>query len=58
MVSVWYSIRYLRNPSARLDILAHESAKTGIVLGMLGLATGSLWAQVTPGARGGRPTRA
>jgi heme exporter protein C len=50
MVSVWYSIQYLRNPSARLDILAHESAKTGIVLGLLGLATGSLWARFTWGA--------
>ncbi|GAA4359776.1 cytochrome c biogenesis protein CcsA [Hymenobacter saemangeumensis] len=50
LVSVWYSIRYLRNPSARLDILAHESAKTGIVLGLLGLATGSLWARYTWGA--------
>ncbi|GAB3304501.1 cytochrome c biogenesis protein [Hymenobacter humi] len=50
MVSVWYSILYLRNPSTRLDILAHESAKTGIVLGLLGLATGSLWARFTWGA--------
>jgi heme exporter protein C len=50
LVSVWYSVRYLRHPEARLDILAHESAKTGIVLGMLGLATGSLWARFTWGA--------
>ena len=50
LVSVWYSIRYLREPSARLDVLAHESAKTGIVLGLLGLATGSLWARFTWGA--------
>ena len=50
LVSVWYSIRYLREPSARLDVLAHESAKTGIVLGLLGLATGSVWAKFTWGA--------
>jgi len=50
LVSVWYSIRYLREPSAQLDVLAHESAKTGIVLGLLGLATGSLWARYTWGA--------
>ena len=50
LVSVWYSILYLRNPSARLDVLAHESAKTGIVLGLLGLATGSVWAKFTWGA--------
>jgi heme exporter protein C len=48
--SVVYSIRYLRTPTARLDTLAHESAKTGIVMGMLGLATGSLWARYTWGA--------
>ena len=50
LVSVWYSILYLRAPSARLDVLAHESAKTGIVLGLLGLATGSVWARYTWGA--------
>lgn len=50
LVSVGYSLRYLRNPSNRLDILAHESAKTGIVLGLLGLATGSIWAKFTWGA--------
>ncbi|WP_133274756.1 cytochrome c biogenesis protein [Hymenobacter radiodurans] len=48
--SVIYSIRYLRTPTARLDTLAHESAKTGIVMGMLGLATGSIWARYTWGA--------
>ncbi|WP_084444158.1 cytochrome c biogenesis protein [Hymenobacter roseosalivarius] len=48
--SVVYSIRYLHTPTARLDTLAHESAKTGIVMGLLGLATGSLWARYTWGA--------
>ena len=50
LVSVWYSVLYLRAPSARLDVLAHESVKTGIVLGLLGLATGSVWAKYTWGA--------
>ena len=49
LASVINSIRYLRNPSARLDTLAHESAKTGILLGVLGLLTGSLWARYTWG---------
>lgn len=49
LASVVNSIRYLRNPSPRLDILAHESAKTGILLGVLGLMTGSLWARYTWG---------
>jgi heme exporter protein C len=49
LASVVNSVRYLRNPSPRLDILAHESAKTGILLGVLGLLTGSLWARYTWG---------
>ncbi|TVT40598.1 ABC transporter permease [Hymenobacter setariae] len=49
LASVINSIRYLRTPSSRLDILAHESAKTGILLGVLGLLTGSLWARYTWG---------
>lgn len=49
-MSVWRSIQYLREPSARLDVLAHESVKTGILLGVLGLATGSIWAKYTWGA--------
>jgi heme exporter protein C len=49
LASVVNSIRYLRNPSTRLDTLAHESAKTGILLGVLGLLTGSLWARYTWG---------
>ena len=47
--SVVNSVRYLRNPSPRLDTLAHESAKTGVLLGVLGLVTGSLWARYTWG---------
>jgi heme exporter protein C len=49
LASVINSIRYLRNPSTRLDTLAHESAKTGILLGVMGLLTGSLWARYTWG---------
>ncbi|RTQ45005.1 ABC transporter permease [Hymenobacter gummosus] len=43
------SIRYLLRPSYRLDVLAYESARTGVVMGLLGLATGSLWARYTWG---------
>ena len=49
LASVVNAIRYLRSPSPRLDTLAHESAKTGILLGVLGLLTGSLWARYTWG---------
>ncbi|MBG8554266.1 cytochrome c biogenesis protein [Hymenobacter guriensis] len=47
--SVVYSIRYLRNPSERLDTLSHGFAQTGILMGIVGLATGSLWARYTWG---------
>ena len=48
-ISIFNSIKYLRTPSAQLDTLAYESAKTGVVLGALGLLTGSLWARYTWG---------
>ena len=48
-ISLFNSLKYLREPSAQLDTLAYESAKTGIVLGALGLLTGSLWARYTWG---------
>ncbi len=49
-ISLVYSILYLRRPERRYDIIACEYAKTGIVLGILGLATGSIWAKYTWGA--------
>ena len=48
--SVYYSVRYLRTPTPQLDILSNEAAKTGIYMGLVGLATGSLWARYTWGA--------
>lgn len=47
--SVVYSVLYLRKPSERLDTLAHHTAQTGILLAVLGLATGSIWARYTWG---------
>ncbi|QIX62132.1 ABC transporter permease [Hymenobacter lutimineralis] len=49
LTSVVFSIRYLRNPSPRLDTLSHGFAQTGILMGLVGLATGSLWARFTWG---------
>ncbi len=49
-VSLVYSILFLRRPERRYDIIANEYAKTGIVLGLLGLATGAIWAKYTWGA--------
>jgi heme exporter protein C len=49
-ISVIYSVRYLRSSKPLYDIYALEYAKTGIVFGVLGLVTGSIWARWTWGA--------
>jgi len=49
-VSLIYSIKYLRKPDLKSDIYAVAFARTGIVMGMLGLATGAIWANYTWGA--------
>lgn len=49
-ISVVHSVRYLRTPSEKLDVIATEYAKTGIVFGSLGLVTGMIWANYTWGA--------
>lgn len=43
-VSVIYSLKYLRKQEAILDIYSTEFARTGTVLGVLGLITGMIWA--------------
>jgi heme exporter protein C len=48
-VSVVYSVLYLRKPDLRNDIIASAFAKTGILMGVLGLVTGSIWATYTWG---------
>ncbi len=48
-ISVVYSIKYLRAPSQMVDNYAIEFANTGIVFGVLGILTGSLWANFTWG---------
>ncbi|MFD1816292.1 heme exporter protein C [Pseudarcicella hirudinis] len=50
ITSVWYSVKYLRNPLEEYDDKAVEFAYTGILFGVLGLITGSLWARFTWGA--------
>jgi heme exporter protein C len=49
-VSTIYSIKYLYSADVKHDIVAEEAAKTGILMGVLGLITGSLWARFTWGA--------
>ena len=46
-VSVIYSIKYLRNQKLRDDIYAVNFAKVGTVFGILGYATGIVWASYT-----------
>jgi heme exporter protein C len=50
VISVIFSIRYLRNPSAHNDIWAVESANTAIIFGILGIVTGMIWANFTWGS--------
>lgn len=49
IVSLVYSIKYLRSGNLAHDRYALEFAKTGIVFGVLGLLTGMVWAQYTWG---------
>jgi heme exporter protein C len=49
LVSVIYAIKYLRSPTITSDIYSREYAKAGILFGVLGLVTGSLWANYTWG---------
>src|SRR5580692_11678276 len=50
IISVVYAIRYLRNNKPVFDIYSVEFARTGIVFGVLGLVTGSVWAKYAWGA--------
>ena len=50
LLSVYYSILYLRNPAQRLDYLAVEYANAGLVFGILGMLTGMLWANYAWGS--------
>jgi heme exporter protein C len=50
IVSLVYSLKYLRHNNSVHDIYAVEFARTGIVFGSLGLLTGSVWARWAWGA--------
>ncbi|MFC3879542.1 cytochrome c biogenesis protein CcsA [Algoriphagus namhaensis] len=45
VVSVVYSVKYLRSNNLEYDDLAVEFANAAILFGILGIATGMLWAQ-------------
>jgi heme exporter protein C len=50
VVSLVYSILYLRNPLARYDDWAVEAANTSLMFGTLGILTGMIWAKFTWGS--------
>ncbi len=49
-VSLWHSIKYLSKSEFNSDIIASQAAKAGMLLGLLGVTTGSVWARYTWGA--------
>lgn len=49
LTSCAYSIRYLNSPEMKFDIKAEASARVGMIFGICGLLTGSLWARFTWG---------
>ena len=50
IISVVYSVRYLRKPSADADSWAEQTAQVGTFFGVLGILTGMLWAKFTWGS--------
>jgi heme exporter protein C len=49
-ISVFYAIRYLRNPNPHTDRQSLEYANMGTMFGILGMLTGMLWANYTWGS--------
>lgn len=50
LVGLIYSIKFLINPKMRSDIIASSFTEVGVLLGLLGIATGSMWAKFSWGA--------
>ncbi|MFZ7122729.1 MAG: cytochrome c biogenesis protein CcsA [Candidatus Pollutiaquabacter aromativorans] len=50
MAALIFGIRYLRKGNLDDDLRADECVRTGVVVGILGLITGSIWARNTWGA--------
>jgi heme exporter protein C len=49
-ISLIFSIKYLGSGNATMDLKASEAVNIALFFGLLGLATGSLWARFTWGA--------
>lgn len=50
VISVVYSIKYLRSGNEKYDLWAVEAVNVGLVFGALGLLTGMIWANFTWGS--------
>jgi heme exporter protein C len=50
LYSVYYAIKYLRNPIHGYDVKSVEYANVGTTFGILGMITGMLWANYTWGS--------
>src|SRR5688500_14721308 len=50
LISVYYAIRYLRNPLSDHDRKSVEYAHVGMAFGILGMVTGMIWANYTWGS--------
>lgn len=50
LMSVYYAIRYLRNPLSEFDVKSVSYAHAGTAFGILGMITGMLWANYTWGS--------
>ncbi len=48
--SIYYAIRYLRNPSIELDLKSSVYANVGLLFGIIGIVTGMLWANYAWGS--------
>lgn len=49
-LSFWYSIRYLNDERREWDLRAETATQVGLLFGLCGLLTGSLWARFTWGS--------
>src|SRR5574343_793593 len=49
IVNAWYSVKYLRSGKEDDDRWAVESANVDVLLGVLGIVTGMIWAKFTWG---------
>ncbi|BDD11237.1 heme exporter protein C [Fulvitalea axinellae] len=50
LLSVIYAVMYMNNPTAKNDAFSEQLARVGVLMGMLGIATGMVWAKFTWGA--------